>query len=61
MQSDTVSAPNTWGVGLNETFLPQYLKSQGYANHAIGKVKLKHYYEFLKSFLNYEIYKGILL
>lgn len=45
MQSDTVSAPNAWGVGLNETFLPQYLKSQGYVNHAIGKVKITYYYK----------------
>ena len=27
-----------WGVGLNETFLPRYLKKQGYTTHAIGKV-----------------------
>ena len=27
-----------WGVGLNETFLPRYLKRQGYTTHAIGKV-----------------------
>lgn len=38
MQSGVILAANTWGVGLNETFLPQYLKSQGYVNHGIGKV-----------------------
>ena len=27
-----------WGVGLNETLLPRYLKKQGYTTHAIGKV-----------------------
>ena len=39
MQESTIFAPNTWAVGLNETFLPQVLKTQGYATHAVGKVK----------------------
>ena len=38
MNEDTVYAPNAWGVGLNETFLPQYLKAKGYNTHAVGKV-----------------------
>ena len=39
MQPDVVGATNSSGVGLNETFLSQYLKSQGYVNHGIGKVR----------------------
>lgn len=39
MQCDTVNGNNAWGVGLNETFLPQVLKEQGYATHAVGKVQ----------------------
>ena len=38
MQESTVYGPNTWAVGLNETFLSQMLKDQGYATHAVGKV-----------------------
>ncbi|XP_047128306.1 arylsulfatase B isoform X1 [Hydra vulgaris] len=37
MQSDTIFAANAWGVGLDEKFLPQYLKNVGYQTHAIGK------------------------
>ena len=39
MQSGVIKAAHPWGIGLNETFLPQYLKLQGYVNHAIGKVR----------------------
>lgn len=38
MQEDTIYAPNAWAVGLEEKFLPQYFKEQGYKTHAIGKV-----------------------
>lgn len=38
MQSDTIFAPNAWAVGLNETFLPQYLKHEGYRTYGVGKV-----------------------
>lgn len=49
MQEDTIFAPNTWGVGLDQKFLPQYLKDLGYKTHAIGKVT--YYMQFLHSLL----------
>jgi len=33
------SAP--YGLGLNETLLPQYLKKYGYSTHMVGKVSAK--------------------
>ena len=38
MQHSVIDTGEPWGVGLNETFLPHYLKEQGYATHALGKV-----------------------
>ena len=46
MQSSVILSPNAWGVGLNETFLPQYLKFEGYVNHGIGKVRTEKYSGF---------------
>ena len=40
MQHSVISAALPYGVGLDEVFLPQYLKEQGYETHAIGKVDL---------------------
>ena len=40
MQEQVILATGAWGVGLNETFLPQMLKEQGYATHAVGKVSV---------------------
>ena len=40
MQSGTIYAANAWGIGLEEKFLPEYLKEYGYKTHAIGKVSL---------------------
>ena len=39
MQHRVISAALPFGVGLDEVFLPQYLKEQDYQTHAIGKVK----------------------
>ena len=42
MQHGVIQAAQPYGLGLNETLLPQYLKELGYATHAVGKVYLKH-------------------
>ena len=38
MQHDTIHNRQAMGVPLEEKFLPQYLREQGYKTHAIGKV-----------------------
>ena len=38
MQHGVIQAAQPYGLGLNETLLPQYLKELGYATHAVGKV-----------------------
>ena len=43
MQTGTVWGGSTWGLGLDEKILPQYLKEIGYKTHAIGKVRIKFY------------------
>ncbi len=40
MQHDVLSTTRKYGLGLNETLLPQYLKQQGYNTHVTGKVCL---------------------
>lgn len=37
MQHSVILASTPYGLGLNETLLPQYLKNLGYATHAVGK------------------------
>lgn len=39
MQHNVILAAAPYGLGLNETLLPQHLKNLGYATHAVGKVK----------------------
>ena len=39
LQHGVIFPPLPYGLGLNETLLPQYLKKYGYATHMIGKVK----------------------
>lgn len=43
MQHSVISAALPYGVGLDELFLPQYLKARGYQTHAIGKVELLYW------------------
>ena len=38
LQRSVIFASHPWGLGLNETIFPQYLKKFGYVTHAIGKV-----------------------
>ena len=38
MEHSVVPGAQPWGLGLNETLLPQYLKELGYKTHIIGKV-----------------------
>lgn len=40
MQHSVIQASQPYGLGLNETLLPQYLKKLGYATHAVGKVQI---------------------
>ena len=39
VQHDTIFASQPYGLPLNETTTPQYLKSLGYRTHGVGKVK----------------------
>ena len=38
MQHSVIQISQPYGLGLNETILPQYLQKLGYATHAVGKV-----------------------
>lgn len=38
MQSGVILAAQPYGLGLNETLIPQHLKEFGYATHGVGKV-----------------------
>ncbi|KAJ7390443.1 hypothetical protein OS493_025143 [Desmophyllum pertusum] len=37
LQHDVILASQPYGLGLDETLMPQYLKQLGYATHAVGK------------------------
>ena len=39
MQHSVILAAQPYGLGLNETLMPQYFKQLGYATHAVGKVR----------------------
>jgi len=51
MQHDVILATQPYGLGLNETLMPQYLKQLGYATHAVGKVRM--YFENLQFVRSY--------
>ena len=38
MQHSVILAAQPYGLGLDETLLPQHLQKLGYATHAVGKV-----------------------
>ena len=40
MQQGTIFSTMKYGLGLNETLLPQYLKQRGYGTYIIGKVEI---------------------
>ena len=49
MQHSVILAAQPYGLGLNETLLPQHLQKLGYATHAVGKVSgVKPYGVFIK-------------
>lgn len=39
LQHGTIFASQPYGLPLNETTTPQYLRSLGYRTHGVGKVK----------------------
>jgi len=58
---DMATAGGPHGVPLNETFLPEVLKHEGYRTHAVGKWHLGgHAWEFTPVFRGYESYLGFL-
>ena len=38
MQEGVIVGAQPYGLGLNETILPQYLRTLGYKTHIVGKV-----------------------
>ena len=49
LQRSVIVGPEPWGLGINETILPQYLKDVGYATHAVGKVGFKDFKQWIVS------------
>ena len=43
MQDGVILAAQPYGLGLNETLMPQYLKELGYTTHGVGKVGILAY------------------
>jgi len=42
LQQGVISSAEPYGLPLNETILPQYLKQFGYSTHIVGKVCKSH-------------------
>ncbi|XP_038049342.1 arylsulfatase I-like [Patiria miniata] len=45
MWHGVIIGPEPWGLGLNETILPQLMKQQGYSTHMVGKWHLGFFSE----------------
>ncbi|XP_047141195.1 arylsulfatase B isoform X3 [Hydra vulgaris] len=59
MQQDTIYGPNPYGVSLNEKFLPQYLKQQGYKTYGVGKWHLGFFAkEYTPTYRGFDSYYG---
>ena len=59
MQEMVIEAAETWGLGLNETLLPQYLKLQGYTTHQVGKWHLGHFAkEYTPTYRGFDTFFG---
>jgi len=62
MQHSVIDKGEPWGVGLNETFLPQQLKTLGYKTHAIGKWHLGYYMkEYTPTYRGFDSFYGYYL
>ena len=42
LQNNVIRPGDGYGLSLNETTLPEYLKAVGYSTHLVGKVRLRH-------------------
>ena len=54
-----IEPDQTWGLGLNETLLPQYLKKEGYMTHQVGKWHLGHFAkEYTPTYRGFDTFFG---
>ncbi|XP_066269871.1 arylsulfatase B-like isoform X7 [Branchiostoma lanceolatum] len=61
LQHGVISGATPFGLPLNETILPQYLKPLGYATHIVGKWHLGHHaWEFTPTYRGFDSYYGYL-
>eukprot|EP01035_Chromulina_nebulosa_P017410 gene17410-22959_t len=61
MQYGLVAIDDAWGLSLDETLLPQVLKSNGYTNYALGKWHLGNYSpQYLPTARGFHNFTGIL-
>ena len=59
MQHSVILAAQPYGLGLDETLLPQHLQKLGYATHAVGKVsEFKPYFVQLRAgvFIKFSVF-----
>ncbi|XP_066269873.1 arylsulfatase B-like isoform X9 [Branchiostoma lanceolatum] len=61
LQHGVIIGAQPYGLGLNETVLPQYLKQLGYATRMVGKWHLGHHaWEFTPTYRGFDSYYGYL-